>query len=120
VYFVAALAEAPASARLHTSDPADRMTSAAAIVTMLLYIASSSWLASLGSKQLSRTSFDVSLMRGLCAPHRESMTPYPAMRKDQSIRARKIGKKACSGDRRGCARYSLCTAHNAAGKLPLQ
>jgi hypothetical protein len=37
--FVGALADAPASARLDTSDPAESIATAAAIVTRLLHIA---------------------------------------------------------------------------------
>jgi hypothetical protein len=43
LYFVGALADAPASAGLDMSDPTDRIASVAAIVIRLLYIASSSW-----------------------------------------------------------------------------
>jgi len=41
LYFVGALVEPAASARPDTNNPADKMTSAAVIVTRLLYIASS-------------------------------------------------------------------------------
>jgi hypothetical protein len=43
LYFVGALADAPACAGSDMSDPTDRIASVAAIVTRLLYIASSSW-----------------------------------------------------------------------------
>jgi hypothetical protein len=75
LYFVGALAEAPASARLDTSDPADRMTSAAAIMTRILYIPSSSC-----SRQLNRTSFTFP-DAGLSARAWLTMIPKFAVRK---------------------------------------